>query len=776
MNNEEQLRRYLIRVTNELQRTRMQLTRAESEQPEPVAIIGMACRYPGGVRTPEDLWGIVSQGRDVVAHFPDDRGWDLDRLHHAGPGDPGASVQREGGFLYDAADFDAEFFAIEAAEAMAMDPQQRLLLETSWEALERAGLDLSEIRGSRTGVFTGLGHQDYRLAARFRDDAPGHLLTGTAPSVASGRIAYSFGFRGPSLTVDTACSSSLVTVHLACQSLRTGESTLALAGSAAVMSTPHTLIELSARGMLSADGRCRSFSADATGFGIAEGVGMVVLERLSDAQRNGHPVLAVICGSAVNSDGASNGLTAPSGAAQQQVIEQALAQSGVPAESIDLIEAHGTGTALGDRIEVQSLTKAYGADRPADRPLWLGSVKSNIGHTQAAAGLAGLIKTVSALREAIVPATLHADEPTPYVNWRNGIVRLAQEPHSWTRVVRTAGVSAFGFSGTNAHVILQSAPCDVASSSPGRSTSVVPVLLSARSTRALQDMASRLDSSLRDGADLHSFGGSLSARARLEHRAVVLAADRDEALDGLRAVADGKPSPSVIRGSASSGRGAVLLLPDMTDVACHTTALADAYRSAPEYLDCLRKCADELFAATGYRLDEVIAASGEVGDETVARMAHLCVVTGVAATFRAHGVDVEDIIGVGVGSATVAAHVSGELSFAQAVDQISTGTEGRDQRSAASAGIIADAIRSGSRGFVAFGAACALARSVRSVAAAENVDVDVIAADEGIHSVLARLHVLGVRVDWNHTFGPNDRLDRALPTYPFRSRRYWPDP
>ena len=535
---------------------------ADAAGTDPIAIIGIGCRFPG-VEYDGDLWDLVAGGNSVVSGFPADRGWDLDQIFDPDPDTPGKSHVRAGGFLATAADFDAEFFGISPREALAMEPQQRLILETAWEALERSGIDPSSMRGSRAGVFVGAGVHEY--GARVRE-APagldGYLIIGSSPSVISGRVAYTLGLEGPAITLDTACSSSLVALHFGCQSLRRGECSLALVGGVTVMGSPAMFIEMSRQRGLAPDGRVKAFAAAADGTSLSEGVGLLVIERLSDARRHGHAVLAVVRGSAINQDGASNGLTAPNGAAQRKAIRQALANAGLTADQVDVVEAHGTGTRLGDPIEAQAILATYGQDRPEGQPVWVGSVKTNIGHTQAASGAASVIKMVLAMRHGLLPKTLNVDRPSPEVDWSAGQVSLLTEPVPWERNgrPRRAGVSSFGISGTNAHVIIEEAPA--ADTRPARAAepAISPLAISAKNAEAVQAQAERLLSvAADDSCSLADLGYSLATtRAALGHRRVVVAADRAELLRGLRAVSSGEQAPGVFDGAPPFGRLAFL--------------------------------------------------------------------------------------------------------------------------------------------------------------------------------------------------------------------------
>ncbi|MCX4690361.1 SDR family NAD(P)-dependent oxidoreductase [Kitasatospora purpeofusca] len=670
MVNDDRLRDYLKRVTADLHHTRRRLTEAEEAGREPIAVVAMSCRYPGGVRSPEDLWRLVTDGTDAITGFPGDRGWDLDHLDDPEQLREGTSHTALGGFLDDVGHFDPGFFGISPREALAMDPQQRLLLETTWEAFERAGIDPATLRGSRTGVFAGVMYQDYAVRLRqVPDDVAGYLGSGSSDSVASGRVAYTFGLEGPAVSIDTACSSSLVAIHLAAQALRAGDCTLALAGGAMVMSTPVPFVEMSRQGGLARDGRCKSFAAAADGTGWGEGVGMLLLERLSDARRNGHPVLALIRGTAVNQDGASSRLTAPNGPAQQRVIRQALANAGLAPADVDVVEAHGTGTPLGDPIEAQALLATYGQDRADGQPLLLGSLKSNIGHTQAAAGVGGVIKTVLAMRHGTVPPTLHAQDPSPQIDWTAGAVRLVTANTPWpeTGRPRRAAVSSFGVSGTNGHVVLEQADEPVLDQAAAPAApAVLPWVLSGRTAEALRAQAARL----RDHLDAHAGPGPAevghalaTTRAAHEHRAVLIGTGPEEFRAGLDALTAGRTAPGLVLGTAGTGGEVVLVFPGQgTQWVGMAVELLD---SAPAFAARVADCERALAPFVDWSLEAVLrGAPGTPPAERVDVVQPVlwAVMVSLAELWRSYGITPGAVVGHSQGE-IAAAVVAGALSL-----------------------------------------------------------------------------------------------------------------
>jgi acyl transferase domain-containing protein len=726
MPDDERLLEYLKRVTVDLRKVRRRLHELEERDREPIAIVGMACRYPGGVRSPEELWELVASGGDAITEFPVNRGWNLETLYHPDPDHTGSSYAREGGFLHDADEFDAHFFGVSPREALTMDPQQRLLLEVSWEAVERAGLAPGSLSGSKTGVFTGVIHHDYggRVNGSVPADLEAYLGIGSAGSIASGRVAYTFGLEGPAVTIDTACSSSLVALHLACAALRAQECGLALAGGVTVLATPQAFVEFSRQRGLAPDGRVKSYADAADGTAWSEGVGMLLLERLSDAERLGHRVLGLMRGSAVNQDGASNGLTAPNGPSQQRVIEQALASAGLSSGGVDVVEGHGTGTRLGDPIEAQALLATYGQRRPGDEPLWLGSVKSNIGHTQAAAGVAGVIKMVMAMRHERLPRTLHIDEPSKQVDmssgavpsrevdWSAGAVSLLTESVPWVSSgePRRAGVSSFGISGTNAHVIIEEAPVPVSPAPAGSNVVIsrldvehaaadeegsvngavrmdgearegvfvgdpgdtavlelVPWAVSGSGAAALRAQARRLREHVENRSELGvaDVGFSLAFKPAFGDRAVVLGRGREQLLDGLDSLARGERTAGLIEGAAGAegGDGVVWLFPGQGSQ--WAGMAVDLLECSPVFRRRLLDCQDALAPFVDWSLEDVLRAeSGASALERVdvVQPALFAVMVSLAELWRACGVCPRAVVGHSQGE-IAAAHVAGGLSL-----------------------------------------------------------------------------------------------------------------
>ncbi|MGW7820230.1 type I polyketide synthase [Streptomyces puniciscabiei] len=779
MADEEKLRQYLKKATGELQRVTRRLREAELRETEPVAIVGMGCRFPPGLRSPAELWRFVAGEGDAVSPFPEDRGW----------GATGA-----GGFVSEADRFDAEFFGIGAQEALAMDPQQRVLLETAWDAVEHAGLDPAGLRGSRTGVYAGVSCSRYGAGVRAALPAgvADQLIVGGAPSTASGRIAYHLGLHGPAISVDTACSSSLVAIHLACQALRRGECELALAGGVTIMATPDVVLEFGRRGALAADGRCKPFAAAADGMGFGEGAGLLVLERLSAAQRGGHTVLAVIRGSAVNQDGATNGLTSPSRSAQEAVIREALAAAGLTPDQVDAVEGHGTGTPLGDSIEAEALIAAYGESRTADRPLRLGSVKSNIGHTQTASGVAGVIKTVMSIRAGTHARTLHIDRPSPHVDWSEGTVVLTRESAPWPAEgrPRRAGVSSFGISGTNAHLVLEEAPPadDASGPAPGGSDGVaVPWVLSARTEPALRAMAAELAAHLSAQPSSTADVGTSLARTRtgFRHRAVCLDTSRNGHLAALAALARGDEVAGLVTGAAGAARLAVVFTtgePSAENPSAENPGAGDPAATLAARFPAFAEAHDEMRTLLEARLDGPLAANPDA--------ALFALYFSLYRLLGAFEVSPEIVAGSGVG----------EIAAACAAGVLSPGDAGVltvAATSAGSKGLRATAERLGyakpdltvvspaapddpghwaSGDFLRTEAADLLSR-VRSRGATTCLVLDpgALATPEAVFTLLARAYTAGAAVSWQAAFTGSGAVRVDLPGYPFQRTRYWLD-
>jgi acyl transferase domain-containing protein len=823
MSDEQRAVDYLKRALVDLNETRRRLREADERAVEPIAIVGMGCRYPGGVDSPESLWELVSKGTDAISDLPGDRLWDLDAIR--GPDRNRADSRYRGGFI-NAGDFDAEFFGIDEQEAVVMDPQHRLLLETTWEACEDAGIDPTTLRGSGTGVFIGLGVQSYAglLLGSVVESSEGYVTSGNAGSMASGRIAHTLGLKGPAMTIDTACSSSATALHVACQSLRGRETPMAIAGGVAIMATPWMYIEFTRQSQfqLSADGRCKSFSDSADGASFSEGVGVIVLERLSEARRLKHDVLAVIRGSAVNQDGASNGLTAPNGLAHERVIRQAFVNAEVSPSQVDVVEGHGMGTVLGDPIEVQALLATYGAERDSDRPLWLGSVKSNIGHTQASGTVAGVIKMVMAMRHGVLPKTLHADAPTRHVDWSSGAVSLLTESIPWIKrqEPRRAAVHAFGLSGTNAHIILEESPPVVEAidarprsmhaMSVGEETSF-PWILSGRGTGGLQRQAACLAEFVERHTDIDvvDVGYTLAVgRPNLNHRAVVFGRDLGQRVQGLREIASGGGVVRGIDGPVSAANDGVVFV-----LASYGNRLIEVatslYESSSVFVAEMERIDEILSELVDWSLRDVVKGVGPTLDSpSVADVVDFAVLASLAALWRALGIRPSAFVGHGLGEIT-AGYLSGALTLSGALQAIrrhgsdesqaieSAATEvplwstssGESVETAGLDGgywstltdsepdnliaVISALLAAGSNRFVQFGSHPIISDDLDPemivVAAAPSGNDGL----RGMFGSLGSLWATGVAVDWTLAFSEIDANLTKLPPYAFDRRRYW---
>jgi acyl transferase domain-containing protein len=827
MSDEGKAIEYLKRALVDLSETRRRLYEAESRFTEPIAIVGMGCRYPGGVHSPDDLWELVSAGRDAISGLPDNRGWEPEMLHDVESEE--VDTGNYGGFLHDACDFDAEFFGIEEYEALMMDPQQRLLLETAWEACEDAGVDPTALKGSSAGVFVGASAQSYAawLSGVVSECSEGYIASGNAGSMVSGRLAHVLELDGPAITVDTACSSSAVALHLACQSLRAGECSMALAGGVTVISIPWFYREFKRQHLftLSDDGRCKPFADGADGTVFSEGVGVVVLERLSDARRLEHDVLAIVRGSAMNQDGGSNNrLTVPNGIAHERVIRLALNSAGVSADQVDAVEAHGLGTILGDSIEAQALLATYGQDRDSERPLWLGSLKSNVGSTQAAGGVGGVIKMVMAMRHGRLPKTLYVDTPSRHVDWSSGAVSLLVESVPWIKTddVRRAAVDSFGMSGTNVHIILEQptpagrsvkdeaqAECDMVIGAG----EAVPWMISGRGEGGLRRQVRRLAELVeeRPELDVTDIGYSLSvSRAALSHRAVVIGSDRERLLEALREVAKGPPGPTVVEGIAHAGRDRVVFVLTRCETQWIELAMS-LVESSPMFAAEIRRIDVALSRLVGWSLDDVLRGGVtrlEQESADILDLVDFAVTVSLAALWQACGVKPSAVVGHGPGE-IAAAYIAGALTIEDAIGVVemhdSTGLRTAALRGAANVplwltsigGLVEseqqggghwspvasdlsgpDAVMSalfakGCRAFVEVGSSLVVSATLPTeavVVPAVRPNDDVL---QGIFASLAQLWVAGTAVDWRAVFAGLGARRVRLPTYAFDSRRYW---
>ncbi len=807
--------RAALKESERLRQVNIELAAASTE---PIAIVGMDCRFAGGVSSPDQLWDLVVTGGDAVTGFPADRGWDVEAMYAPFPGSPGKSFVREGALIEGVADFDAEFFGISPAQALVLDPQQRLLLEVTWTAMERAGIDPSSLRGSRTGVFTGIAYLYYNYGTYFYDapETEGDRYLGNANNLAAGRVARTFGFEGPAVTLDTGCSSSLVALHLACQALRSGECSLALVGGATIMPHPGAFVEFSRYpfpGLIAPDGRSKAFSADADGIGFSEGVAVVLLERLSHARANNHQILAVVRGSAVNQDGAKSGFETPRGHAQQRVIEQALTNARLRADQIDAVEAHGTGTSFGDAIEAEAILATYGQNRPDDRPVWLGSIKSNIGHSQAAACLAGVIKMVLAMRHGLLPKTLHADPPSAQVDWSAGAARLLTSAKRWpvTGRPRRVAVNSYGVSGTNGHLILEQAPV---SAHHGEGPAVEPVgdngwmagldipwLLSARTASGLREQASRLRAHVDADPELDivaTANALATTRASLPYRGVVTARHREAFVRGLAAVENGDPGETVSEGRAVDGRLAFLFCAGSTR-RVEMDARA-ARRLWPFIVDIepgavVAPDPPLSHSVTGFQLQAALAGLlggwGVRPDCVMGESLGLLVAAGVAgavpastATAACHAL----VAGTGIGSLPAAGGIvetpiyatNGRRVHAQ---DLSDGSDLRELLGLGRPRPDLDVLRAhGVSTVVAFGGGGTIAvHRLDEHAAADGSAAELVpdGPDQPLTSdvflkTLAALYTCGVAANWYAIFADAGPRRVHLPTYAFQRKRYWP--